>query len=295
MFPIRFLYSMGIGGAIVALCDGAVALIVLPAVLIVLGPRINALAPAWLQRRAASSATAAAGQNGGWWRLARGVVRRPAPVAVISAIVLLAAAIPALRLQFTSPGANLLPASRGKPSGRNGVREELPRQRGRSDRNRVEGDALIGAATRRRARPGLQAGWRASRPRSISVAAHGRSLLLPHGSPYSDVQQRLLARLRALAHPYGALVGGATAFFADQKTAIAAHIPLALADPAGAHRRLPVPDDGLGDDPDQGDRDEHAQRERRRRTAGADLPGRPLLRPARVHAARRTWKSRASC
>ncbi|MGH2903477.1 MAG: MMPL family transporter, partial [Solirubrobacteraceae bacterium] len=49
VFPIRFLYSMGIGGAIVALCDGAVALLVLPAVLVVLGPRINALAPAWLQ------------------------------------------------------------------------------------------------------------------------------------------------------------------------------------------------------------------------------------------------------
>ena len=117
VFPIRFLYSMGIGGAIVALCDGAVALIVLPAVLIVLGPRINALAPAWLQRRAARSATAAAGQNGGWWRLAHGVVRRPVPVALVSAVVLLAAAIPALRLQFTSPGGE--PAARlgGKPPG----------------------------------------------------------------------------------------------------------------------------------------------------------------------------------
>ena len=72
VFPIRFLSSMGIGGALVALCDGAVALIVLPAVLIVLGPRINALSPAWLQRRAARSATAAAARTaaGGGWRTA---------------------------------------------------------------------------------------------------------------------------------------------------------------------------------------------------------------------------------
>ena len=47
--------------------------------------------------------------------------------------------------------------------------------------------------------------------------------------PYSNVQQRLLAKLRAAAHPYGALIGGASAYFADQKAAIAAHIPLALA------------------------------------------------------------------
>jgi len=53
-------------------------------------------------------------------------------------------------------------------------------------------------------------------------------VLLPHGSPYSHVQQQLLGRLRALAHPYAALVGGASAFFADQKSAIASRIPLAL-------------------------------------------------------------------
>ncbi len=35
--------------------------------------------------------------------------------------------------------------------------------------------------------------------------------LFPHGSPYSGVQQRLLAKLRTLARPYGALVGGASA------------------------------------------------------------------------------------
>ena len=52
VFPQRFLYSMGIGGALVALLAAAVALIVLPAVLSILGPRVNALAPRFLQRRA---------------------------------------------------------------------------------------------------------------------------------------------------------------------------------------------------------------------------------------------------
>jgi uncharacterized membrane protein YdfJ with MMPL/SSD domain len=52
--------------------------------------------------------------------------------------------------------------------------------------------------------------------------------LMPRGSPFSSAQQRLLARLRALARPYGALVGGATAFFVDERSAIASRIPLAL-------------------------------------------------------------------
>jgi RND superfamily putative drug exporter len=229
VFPIRFLYSMGIGGAIVVLCGGAVALLVLPAVLIVLGPRINALAPAWLQRRAAR--TARATQDGGWWRFAHGVVRRPAPVALIGAIVLLAAAIPALSVRFISPGANLLPTSAESNQVETAFAKSFPANAGEATEIVLKGphaSALRLAATAT-----------ATAGRLASVAApvllgHGtwEITLLPHGSPYSNVQQRLLARLRAAARAGGnpnALIGGASAFFADQKAAIAAHIPLALA------------------------------------------------------------------
>jgi uncharacterized membrane protein YdfJ with MMPL/SSD domain len=228
VFPIRFLYSMGIGGAIVALCDGAVALLVLPAVLVVLGPRINALAPEWLQRRAARSATVAAGQNGGWGRLARGVVRRPVPVAVISAVVLLAAAIPALRLQFTSPAANLLPASAESHQVETALAKRFPANAGEATEIVLHGPRSF--AERLAAAAAGTAGALASVPAPSYLGRRTWEIaLLPHGSPYSNAQQQLLIRLRALARPYGALVGGASAFFADQKTAIAAHVPLALA------------------------------------------------------------------
>ena len=78
---------MGVGGAIVALSAGAVSLIVLPAVLVALGPRINALAPARLQRNAARAARPA--ESGVWYRLARGVMRRPGAVALGTAALLL--------------------------------------------------------------------------------------------------------------------------------------------------------------------------------------------------------------
>jgi uncharacterized membrane protein YdfJ with MMPL/SSD domain len=225
VFPIRFLSSMGIGGALVVLCAGAVSLLVLPAVLIVLGPRIDALSPAWLRRRAARTARAAA--DGGWWRLAHGVVRRPAPVALISALVLLAAAIPALHLQFTSPGANLLPTSAESRQVETALARSFSANAGEATEIVFKGPHSS-AQRLARATAGV-----AGRLGSVSAPAYlGRGtwdiVLLPHGSPYSDIQQQLLGRVRALAHPYHALVGGASAFFADQKSAIASRIPLVL-------------------------------------------------------------------
>jgi uncharacterized membrane protein YdfJ with MMPL/SSD domain len=49
IFPQNFLFSMGIAGAIVALVAATLALVVLPAILALLGPRLNALAPKRLQ------------------------------------------------------------------------------------------------------------------------------------------------------------------------------------------------------------------------------------------------------
>ncbi len=107
VFPLRFLYSMGVGGMLVALSAGSVSLLVLPAVLVALGPRIDALAPAWMQR----NATRTAQQRGAWYRLARGVMRRPGTVAILTAAVLIAIALPALRLALVPADAHVLPAS----------------------------------------------------------------------------------------------------------------------------------------------------------------------------------------
>ena len=61
VFPQRFLYSMGLGGSLVALIAAAVALVVLPAVLVLLGHRVNSLAP---QLAAAPRASARHGRRG---------------------------------------------------------------------------------------------------------------------------------------------------------------------------------------------------------------------------------------
>jgi uncharacterized membrane protein YdfJ with MMPL/SSD domain len=225
VFPLRFLYSMGIGGAIVTLCDGAVALLVLPALLIALGPRIDMLAPAWLQRRAARSATAA--ESGGWWRLAHAVVRRPGRVALVSAVVLIAAAIPAASLEFTSPAANLLPPAAESRIVETALAKSFPSNPGEATEIVLTGARP--AAQRLAAAAALAAGPLASvSPPTALDRRTWEIALMPRGSPFSSAQQRLLARLRALARPYRALVGGATAFFVDEKSAIASGIPLTL-------------------------------------------------------------------
>ena len=75
---------MGLGGSLVALLAALIALTVLPAVLTLLGTRVNSL-------RAASSCSAAPrptprpDDHGFWYRLSRFVMRRPVPVATLSA------------------------------------------------------------------------------------------------------------------------------------------------------------------------------------------------------------------
>jgi hypothetical protein len=81
IFPQRFLYSMGIAGAIVALLAATLALTVLPALLAVLGPRVNALSPRRLRHAAERDARPAG--SGAWYRLAQFVTgstrSRPLP------------------------------------------------------------------------------------------------------------------------------------------------------------------------------------------------------------------------
>ncbi len=233
VFPLRFLYSMGIGGALVALSAGAVALIVLPAVLVALGPRVNALAPARLQRNAALAAQPA--ERGVWYRLAHGVMRRPGVIALGTAVVLIVIMLPALRLQLTPADAHVLPSS-AQPrqvaeaithdfavDGSQTLTMVIRPPAGGSDHG---GQAVAALAQRARVAAGSQASL-AGPPRYLGHGAWEIELL-PHGTDGSPANQRLVSRMRALASPPTLLVGGTTAWFVDQKAAIAANTPLAL-------------------------------------------------------------------
>src|SRR5262249_46336274 len=102
VFPLRFLSSMAVGGALVALSAAAVSLVSLTALLHVLGDRVNALAPRRWQHASA---------GGTWARIAASVMRRPAAGAAVSGGVLGALTLPALGVRVAGIDASALPKS----------------------------------------------------------------------------------------------------------------------------------------------------------------------------------------
>jgi len=232
VFPLRFLYSMGIGGALVTLSAGAVSLIVLPAVLVALGPRINALAPARLQRGAAEAAQPA--ERGTWYRLARGVMRRPGFVALGTAAMLIVISLPAMHLQLTPADAHVLPVSAQPRQVAEAITHDFAVDGSQTVTMVVQGgrganhgaQAVATLARRAQAAAGSQASL-AGAPRYLG-RDEWELEMLPHGTDGSAANQSLIRRLHALASQPTLLVGGATAWFVDQKAAIAANTPLAL-------------------------------------------------------------------
>ncbi|MEK6328358.1 MAG: MMPL family transporter [Actinomycetota bacterium] len=227
VFPQRFLYSMGIGGALVALLAAAVALIVLPAVLSILGPRVNALAPRFLQRRAERDAKPTGA--GFWYRLSRFVMRRPAPIATLSAAFLIALGIPFLGIKFTSVDAQVLPESASARQVDDILRSDFPPFRDTPIRLAIEGEenAVAAVASEVRDDPGVAA---VERPRRLSGTVSVVDAIA-EGPFTSQRSKATVRRLRDLPEPTGTtvLVTGASAHFADFQSSLERHLPLALA------------------------------------------------------------------
>ena len=98
--PIDIMIGMGIGVMLVVFTTLLTALIALPAVMSVLGDRINALRVPFLGRAAARRAD---GHGGVWERLAHSIMRRPVVWLSVAVVALLAVAAPVLVLHTGSP------------------------------------------------------------------------------------------------------------------------------------------------------------------------------------------------
>src|SRR4051812_17109447 len=106
LVPDTTLRSLGFGAVVVGLVSIAVALTFHPAVLMVLGDRVDKLRIPWLGRRVAASA----GEEGPLWRRAiLAVMRRPAISLIATTVILLALAGPVLGMRVGSSGSSSLP------------------------------------------------------------------------------------------------------------------------------------------------------------------------------------------
>src|SRR6476619_1619405 len=137
IFPQRFLYSMGLGGSLVALIAAGLALVVRPAILALLGTRVNSLAPAFLQARAEREARPT--ESGFWYRLSRFVMRRPGPIAAASATLLIALGIPFFGIKFTAVDATVLPTSASARQVDTAMKTEFPPHRDSPIRLAIDG------------------------------------------------------------------------------------------------------------------------------------------------------------
>src|ERR1700693_3781205 len=226
VFKINFLWSMGVAGIIVALTAGLIALTVLPSVLRLLGPRVNMLAP----KRWQQSAMAAAGTSGFWYRFSHFVMRRPLPLAAISAAFLIALGLPFAGIKFNSVDQTDLPTS----SDARIVHDTLVRDYG----------APTGATLTIVAKPPASA--------AADVQTYADSLRSlggvdnvtapqPVGSDTwkFDVQTKLgnfdpaaaelVSDVRAKPAPFTVLVSGQAAAFVDLEQSLASRLPLAIA------------------------------------------------------------------
>jgi putative drug exporter of the RND superfamily len=106
VFPLYFLRSFGYAGIAVVALAALGAVVVLPALLAVLGRRIDSLRlPLGRRRPPAEVGT------GAWHRIAMAVMRRPLPIALAVVAILLVLGAPFLGVRFGLPDDRVLPAS----------------------------------------------------------------------------------------------------------------------------------------------------------------------------------------
>jgi RND superfamily putative drug exporter len=220
VFPQRFLYSMGIGGFFVALIAAAIALIVLPAVLTLLGSRVNSLTPGFLARRAERDAKTT--ESGFWYRLSRLVMRVPGRIAATTAALLIALGIPFLGVNFTSVDAQVLPESTSARQVDDTLRSRFPPYRDTPVTLGVKGapERIAQAAAQL---PGAAAVGAPLRLRDRTYAIQ----VVSKAPPLDDRSQDLVRNLRALDG--NVLVTGSTAAYLDLQQSLGDHLPLVLA------------------------------------------------------------------
>lgn len=241
IFPQFFLKSFAFAGIGVALIAAVSTVIVIPALLALLGHRVNAGRLRW----------AASGRGDAsplWGRIARGVTRRPVLAAVPVLAVLLVAASPLLGVTFGTPDQTVLRPGMSSRQVSEAVSADfsgdtattvnvvtagpVASTAANADYARqlstlpgvVRVDSSVGTFAAGRSAPGDPGNA------ALGNAAAQRYTVVIAPDPTSSAAQQLVGDIRALPGPdhVGTLVGGRTAALVDAKSSIGSHLPWSL-------------------------------------------------------------------
>jgi putative drug exporter of the RND superfamily len=225
VFPLKFLYSMGAAGVLVALLAAAVSLLVLPSILRLLGPRINALAPRrWQQIKPGVSTT------GFWYRFSHFVMRRPLPIALGSAALLIALGLPFLSIKFSSIDATALPTSFEARQVHDYLVANFPGGAGSPIYvvTEVGPDRMADVSRYANTLASLPHVQAVDQP--VPVGADTMRINLhSNAGTFSSENLDIVKEVRATDPPFGVLVGGSSAYFYDLQGSLRSRLPLAVA------------------------------------------------------------------
>jgi putative drug exporter of the RND superfamily len=250
VFPTVFLRSFAYAGIPVVLLAAVGAIVVLPALLTVVGARLDRWPVRWPVRwRRAPQARHQLAPPGFWHRLATVVMRRPVLMggAVLALLIFLGS--PFLGVQFGYADHRVLPEGTTSRTVQETVNEEFTRGEtanlyvvsrdawtsatpadvaGYAERlSRVEGVSRVDAATGSYVDGGRVA--EAQDAGAAFVSETGTWLaVVPSVEAMSPEGEQLVEDVRASPAPFSALVGGPSAQLVDTKDALFGSLPLAL-------------------------------------------------------------------
>lgn len=215
-FPVPFLQSMAIGGALVSLVAAAVALTLLPALFVLLGARLGRVRPGPVH-------------EGRWYRIAHASMRRPLVTTVLTAAAVLLIASPALRTEWAGVDASVLPESKSARVVDDRIAAAFPALDSAplAVVTRAPDDAApaVGAfAQRLRGLPRVAA---VEAPRRVGPGLWRTDVRIA-GSMIAPETLEAVRRIRAEPAPHPTLVGGGAAALQDQRAAVSDALPLAI-------------------------------------------------------------------
>jgi len=239
IFPMYFLRSFAYAGIGVVLIEVVAAVVVLPALLAVLGRRVNSGRLPWARNHEPSTAAPF------WGRLAGQVMRRPALIALPVLAVLIVVALPLRHVQLGTPDDRVLPATTQSRAVGDVLREDFTGNSATALNVVTGGPVGRTALTAYAARLSGLAGV-ARVEASVATFVHGKAVpdsaapalarptaqrlsVVSSADPRSNAAKDLVRTVRGLPGPDGArvYVGGQTAELIDTTHAIGARLPLA--------------------------------------------------------------------
>jgi len=220
LFPENFLQSMGFGGVPTVAVDMLAALTVLPALLAVLGHRVNSL-----RIRRSVARVPKPEESTAWYRLAQGVMRRPLIYAAVIVVGLLALATPFLHISWGGTDARSLPAAASVRQVQDRLDSDFPAN------STAPIEALVTNASPAALAPYIQridaipGVTRAQVTASTDSSTRIDVGYLP--ATVSSQARHIVTQIRGLAPPAGAtvLVGGTTAQLVDELQSLGGTLP----------------------------------------------------------------------